>query len=211
MVTKSLIGFSATTRKRNFCGCRISDNKFIGIIPRFIGDWSRLEKIHLFASGLKGPIPDALARLEILVDLRISDMTGINSFPNISSKYMNTLILRNLSLSGQIPSFVWSMPVLKTLDVSFNKLSGEVDLQGKVPKYTYLNDNMLSGNVGSGAFLNNESYIDLSYNNFSYPSSCPDKSININSYRSSYLQKNLTGLLPCASPIKCNYLHYAHP
>ncbi|WZY77837.1 hypothetical protein YC2023_024221 [Brassica napus] len=42
-------------------------------------------------------------------------MTGINSFPNISSKSMNTLILRNLSLSGQIPSFVWSMPVLKTL------------------------------------------------------------------------------------------------
>ncbi|XP_013597279.1 PREDICTED: probable LRR receptor-like serine/threonine-protein kinase At1g29720 isoform X3 [Brassica oleracea var. oleracea] len=157
---------------------RISDNKFNGIIPRFIGDWSRLEKIHLFASGLKGPIPDALARLENLVDLTISDMTGINSFPNISSKSMNTLILRNLSLSGQIPSFVWSMPVLETLDVSFNKLSGEVDLQGKVPKYTYLNDNMLSGNVGSGAFLNNESYI--------------------------------TGLLPCASPIKCNYQRSLH-
>ncbi|XP_013597278.1 PREDICTED: probable LRR receptor-like serine/threonine-protein kinase At1g29720 isoform X2 [Brassica oleracea var. oleracea] len=174
---------------------RISDNKFNGIIPRFIGDWSRLEKIHLFASGLKGPIPDALARLENLVDLTISDMTGINSFPNISSKSMNTLILRNLSLSGQIPSFVWSMPVLETLDVSFNKLSGEVDLQGKVPKYTYLNDNMLSGNVGSGAFLNNESYIDLSYNNFSYPSSCPDKR---------------TGLLPCASPIKCNYQRSLH-
>ncbi|CAN7030096.1 unnamed protein product [Brassica oleracea var. botrytis] len=189
---------------------RISDNKFNGIIPRFIGDWSRLKKIHLFASGLKGPIPDALARLENLVDLRISDMTGINSFPNISSKSMNTLILRNLSLSGQIPSFVWSMPVLNTLDVSFNKLSGEVDLQVKLPKYTYLNDNMLSGNVGSGAFLNNESYIDLSYNNFSYPSSCPDKSININSYRSSYLQKNLTGLLPCASPIKCNYQRSLH-
>ncbi|CAF2159746.1 unnamed protein product [Brassica napus] len=121
---------------------RISDNKFIGIIPRFIGDWSRLEKIHLFASGLKGPIPDALARLENLIDLRISDMTGINSFPNISSKSMNTLILRNLSLSGQIPSFVWSMPVLKTLDVSFNKLSGEVDLQGKVPKYTMYHDSL---------------------------------------------------------------------
>ncbi|KAH0868203.1 hypothetical protein HID58_075225 [Brassica napus] len=94
---------------------RISDNKFNGIIPRFIGDWSRLKNIHLFASGLKGPIPDALARLENLVDLRISDMTGINSFPNISSKSMNILILRNLSLSGQIPSFVWSMPALNTL------------------------------------------------------------------------------------------------
>ncbi|RID53350.1 hypothetical protein BRARA_G00751 [Brassica rapa] len=174
---------------------RISDNKFIGIIPRFIGDWSRLEKIHLFASGLKGPIPDALARLENLIDLRISDMTGINSFPNISSKSMNTLILRNLSLSGQIPSFVWSMPVLKTL---------------------YLNDNMLSGNVGSGAFLNNESYIDLSYNNFSYPSSCPDKRYEHEFCMPQYFSYNLfffsnrTGLLPCASPIKCNYQRSLH-
>ncbi|CAH8299361.1 unnamed protein product [Eruca vesicaria subsp. sativa] len=134
---------------------RISDNKFNGTIPGFIGDWFRLEK------------------------MRISDMAGINSFPNLSSKStMNTLILRNLSMSGQIPSYVWSMPALKTLDVSFNKLTGEVELLGKVPQYTYLNDNMLSGKVGSDAFFNNESYI--------------------------------TGLLPCASPIKCKYQRSLH-
>ncbi|XP_048592577.1 probable LRR receptor-like serine/threonine-protein kinase At1g29720 isoform X2 [Brassica napus] len=188
---------------------RISDNKFSGIIPSFIGDWPWLKKIHLYASGLKGPIPDALTRLENLTDMRISDMTGISSFPYISSKSMETLILRNLSLSGQIPSYIWSMPVLKTLDLSFNKLSGEVQSLEKAPQHTYLNENMLSGNIGSGAFLNNESYIDLSYNNFSYPSGCPDKS-NINTYRSSYLQKNLTGLLPCAGPIKCSYQRSLH-
>ncbi|KAF8107801.1 hypothetical protein N665_0116s0008 [Sinapis alba] len=188
---------------------RISDNKFNGIIPSFIGDWPWLKKIHLYASGLKGPIPDSFARLENLTDLRISDMTGISSFPYISSKSMESLVLRNLSLSGQIPSYIWSMPVRKTLDLSFNKLSGEVQSLEKSPQYTYLNDNMLSGNIGSGAFLNNESYIDLSYNNFSYPSGCPDKS-NINTYRSSYLQKNLTGLLPCAGPIKCSYQRSLH-
>ncbi|KAG2265846.1 hypothetical protein Bca52824_072925 [Brassica carinata] len=94
---------------------RISDNKFNGIIPSFIGDWPWLKKLHLYASGLKGPIPDALTRLENLTDMRISDMTGISSFPYISSKSMETLVLRNLSLSGQIPSYIWSMPVLKTL------------------------------------------------------------------------------------------------
>ncbi|CAN7077486.1 unnamed protein product [Brassica oleracea var. botrytis] len=188
---------------------RISDNKFNGIIPSFIGDWPWLKKLHLYASGLKGPIPDALTRLENLTDMRISDMTGISSFPYISSKSMETLVLRNLSLSGQIPSYIWSMPVLKTLDLSFKKLSGEVQSLEKAPQHTYLNENMLSGNIGSGAFLNNESYIDLSYNNFSYPSGCPDKS-NINTYRSSYLQKNLTGLLPCAGPIKCSYQRSLH-
>ncbi|KAJ4894856.1 putative LRR receptor-like serine/threonine-protein kinase [Raphanus sativus] len=278
---------------------RISDNKFNGIIPSFIGDWPQLEKIYLYASGLKGPIPDSIFCLKSLRDLRVSDIAGIESFPNISSKSVMTLILRNVSLSGQIPSYVWYMPHLKTLaveanqfsglipdeignltslirlnlgsnqftgtlpttlarlvnledfrisdnkfngiipsfigdwpqlekmilrnvslsgqipsyvwymphlktlDLSFNNLSGEVQSLEKAPEYTYLNGNMLSGNVGSGAFLNNESYIDLSYTNFSYPSGCPDKS-NINTYRSSYLQKNLTGLLPCAAPIKCS-------
>ncbi|CDY37156.1 BnaA02g24750D [Brassica napus] len=60
-------------------------------------------------------------------------------------------------------------------DVSFNKLSGEVQTLQKAPGDTYLNDNILSGKVGSAAFLNNESYIDLSYNNFTYPSGCSDK------------------------------------
>ncbi|KAF3488809.1 hypothetical protein F2Q69_00053825, partial [Brassica cretica] len=80
-------------------------------------------------------------------------------------------------------------------DLSFNKLSGEVQSLEKAPQHTYLNENMLSGNIGSGAFLNNESYIDLSYNNFSYPSGCPDKR---------------TGLLPCAGPIKCSYQRSLH-
>ncbi|KAH0917898.1 hypothetical protein HID58_025558, partial [Brassica napus] len=188
-----------------FHPCRgVEANQFSGPIPDEIGNLTTLKRLnlasnqftgitnnrHLYASGLKGPIPDALTRLENLTDMRISDMTGISSFPYISSKSMETLILRNLSLSGQIPSYIWSMPVLKTLDLSFNKLSGEVQSLEKAPQHTYLNENMLSGNIGSGAFLNNESYMyvsglhfDLSYNNFSYPSGCPDKR---------------TGLLPCA-------------
>ncbi|CAN7049636.1 unnamed protein product [Brassica rapa subsp. trilocularis] len=185
---------------------RISDNRFNGIIPSFIGEWPQLKKnfVYLYASGLKGPIPDSIFHLKNLQDLRVTDITGIDSFPNITSKSMITLILRNVSLSGQIPSYVWYMKGLKTLDLSFNNLSGEVQSLEKAPEHTYLNGNMLYGNIGFGAFLNNESYIDLSYNNFSYPSGCPDKS-NINTYRSSYLQKNLTGLLPCAGPIKCSY------
>ncbi|CAH8299185.1 unnamed protein product [Eruca vesicaria subsp. sativa] len=204
-------GILPTTLARlvNLKDFRISDNKFNGIIPSFIGDWPQLEKIYLYASGLNGPIPDSIFRLKNLRDLRVSDITGIESFPNISSKSVMTLILRNVSLSGKIPSYVWYMPHLKTLDLSFNNLSGEVQSLEKAPEYTYLNGNMLSGNVGSGAFLNNESHIDLSYNNLSYPSGCPDKS-NINTYRSSYLQKDLTGLLPCAGPIKCTYQRSLH-
>ncbi|WZZ03867.1 hypothetical protein YC2023_089788 [Brassica napus] len=101
---------------------RISDNRFNGIIPSFIGEWPQLKKIYLYASGLKGPIPDSIFRLKNLQDFdlfiirrRVTDITGIDSFPNITSKSMITLILRNVSLSGQIPSYVWYMKGLKTL------------------------------------------------------------------------------------------------
>ncbi|KAF3517636.1 hypothetical protein DY000_02064197 [Brassica cretica] len=110
----------------------------------------------LQASGLKGPIPDAVARLENLTNLIISDMTGINSFPNISSQVIQNLILRNVSMSGPIPSYIWSKPVLRSLDLSFNKLTGVLGIN-LVPKLTYLTGNMLSGEIKSGVYLNSKS------------------------------------------------------
>ncbi|WZZ16296.1 hypothetical protein YC2023_109385 [Brassica napus] len=180
----------------------VSDNNFNGTIPEYIGNWSRLQRLGLLASGLKGPIPDAVTRLENLIDMSISDTTGINSFPNMSSKAIRKLILRNVSLSGAIPSYIWSLPELKTLDLSFNSLTGEVRGIQSAPKFTYLTRNRLSGDAGSGVFLNSKSNIDISYNNFSWSSSCQEKS-NINTYQSSYLKNNLTGILPCAGPINC--------
>ncbi|KAG2318958.1 hypothetical protein Bca52824_012171 [Brassica carinata] len=167
---------------------RVNDNNFNGTIPAYIGNWSQLQRLGLKASGLKGPIPDAVARLENLIDLSISDTTGITSFPNISSKVITKLILRNVSLSGPIPSYIWNLLDLRTLDLSFNSLTGEVRGIQKAPKYTYLTRNRLSGDAGPGGFLNSKSNIDISYNNFSWPSSCQDKR---------------TGLLPCAGPVNC--------
>ncbi|XP_056847272.1 probable LRR receptor-like serine/threonine-protein kinase At1g29720 isoform X2 [Raphanus sativus] len=192
---------STLARLVNLEDVRVCDNDFTGVIPEFIGNWSRLRNLHLYASGLKGPIPDEVARLENLTELSISDTTGINSFPYISSNAIKNLILRNVSLSGSIPSYIWNKTDLKTLDLSFNKLTGEVEVV-KAPKNTYLTGNMLSGNISSGVFLNDKSNIDLSYNNFSLPSSCQEKS-DINTYRSSNWKDNLSGMLPCAGPIKC--------
>nr|VDD36520.1 unnamed protein product [Brassica oleracea] len=179
---------------------RVSDNNFDGTIPAYIGNWPRLQKLYLYASGLKGPIPDEIARLENLTNLFITDTSGINIFPYISSQAIETLILRNLSLSGPIPSYIWNMPKLRILDLSFNNLTGDVH-GGKAPAYTYLTRNRLSGEVESGAFLKSDAQIDLSYNNFSWWPRCQENS-NINTYRSSYLN-NLTGILPCAGPINC--------
>ncbi|KAH0868215.1 hypothetical protein HID58_075237, partial [Brassica napus] len=89
---------------------RVSDNNFQGTIPEYIGKWSQLEKLHLYASGLKGPMPEEVALLENLTDLRISDTTGINAVPILSSKdIIKTLILRNVGLSGSIPPYIWNL------------------------------------------------------------------------------------------------------
>ncbi|KAJ4879960.1 putative LRR receptor-like serine/threonine-protein kinase [Raphanus sativus] len=195
---------SSLARLVNLDKFRISENNFSGTIPEYIGNWSRLQRLDLQASGLTGPFPDAVARLENLTYLFISDMTGINSFPNISSQTIKDLMLRNVSMSGQIPSYIWSKPDLRSLDLSFNKLTGEVLGINLAPKFTYLTGNMLSGEIKSGVYLNSRSNIDLSYNNFSWPSSCQERS-NINTYRSSSLKNTLTGLLPCAGPITCKH------
>ncbi|KAG2265843.1 hypothetical protein Bca52824_072922 [Brassica carinata] len=206
---------STLARLVNLTDFRVSDNNFQGTIPEYIGKWSQLQKLHLYASGLKGPMPEEVALLENLTDLRISDTTGINAVPILSSKdIIKTLILRNVGLSGSIPPYIWNLKKLKTLDLSFNRLTGEV--HGEVngvyapPPYTYLTGNRLSGNVESSGFFNSDSNIDLSYNNFSWSSTCHEQS-NINTYRSSHLMNNLTGLLPCAGPINCtDYQGFLH-
>ncbi|XP_010549447.1 PREDICTED: probable LRR receptor-like serine/threonine-protein kinase At1g29720 [Tarenaya hassleriana] len=167
----------------------ISDNNLSGNIPDLIGNWFQISRLYLFASGLRGPIPDSLSRLENLKELRISDTTGIDSFPNISSNVIRHLTLRNVNMSGPIPPSIWQKE-LYTLDVSFNKLTGEVPTTRNPPKYTYLTGNMISGEAGSGVFLTTPSYIDLSYNNFTWSSKCVERS-NINTFRSSNMKNNL--------------------
>nr|VDD36525.1 unnamed protein product [Brassica oleracea] len=205
---------STLARLVNLTDFRVSDNNFQGTIPEYIGKWSQLKTLHLYASGLKGPMPKEVALLEKLTDLRISDTTGINAVPILSSKdIIKTLILRKVGLSGSIPPYIWNLKKLKTLDLSFNRLTGEVhgELNGvNAPKYTFLTGNRLSGNVESSGLFNSDSNIDLSYNNFSWSSTCHEQS-NINTYRSSHLMNNLTGLLPCADPINCtDYQGFLH-
>uniref|UniRef100_M4EMZ8 non-specific serine/threonine protein kinase n=1 Tax=Brassica campestris TaxID=3711 RepID=M4EMZ8_BRACM len=150
----------------NLTKLHLASNKFIGRLPVTLARLVNLEELFLHASGLKGPLPEAVARLENLVDL----------------------ILRNVGLSGSVPSYIWNMSKLNRLDLSFNKLTGELQEVQQAPPHTYLTNNMLSGNVESASvYLHSKSVIDLSYNNFSWSSSSRDKR-----------------LLPCAGPTNCS-------
>ncbi|KAH0917890.1 hypothetical protein HID58_025550 [Brassica napus] len=203
-------------RLKNLKNLRFSDNQLNGSIPQFIGDLSKLKRLELYASGLREPIPDSIFRLENLIDLRISDTTaGLGQFPNIISKNLKYLVLRNLNLTGPIPTTIWDLPsqshgFVSFIDLSFNRLTGEIPANAVAPKYTYLAGNLLSGKIESGPFLTASTNIDLSYNNFTWSPSCREKT-NVNTYESSQSRNRLTRLLPCSAISQCqNYSKSLH-
>ncbi|CAF2159735.1 unnamed protein product [Brassica napus] len=198
-------------RLKNLTNLRFSDNHLNGSIPEFIGNLSKLKRLELYASGLREPIPDSIFRLENLVDLRISDTTaGLRQFPHIISKNLKYLVLRNLNLTGPIPTTIWGLPNLMTLDLSFNRLTGEIPADAAAAKFTYLTGNKLSGKIESGPFLTASTNIDLSYNNFTWSPSCRERD-NVNTYESSRSKNRLTSLLPCSAISQClSYIKSLH-
>ncbi|KAK4857616.1 hypothetical protein QYF36_003500 [Acer negundo] len=183
---------------------RISDNSFNGTVPEFIGRWTKLNRLEMYTSGLEGPINATIFALENLNDLRIIDMIGPEfDFPKLSNKNMKYLVLRNCSMSGSIPPYIWDMGVEETLDLSFNKLEGGITHINRMARYIFLSGNMLTGTI-PGSFLNTEQQLDLSYNNFTLPTSCPkNSSSKINLYQSFSWEHNVSGHLPCPSRSIC--------
>ncbi|KAI3842953.1 hypothetical protein MKX03_013440 [Papaver bracteatum] len=141
--------FSKLTSLEDF---RISDNQFTGKIPSFIRNWTNLTRLEIHASGLEGPIPPDISALENLITLRISDLNGKDggSFPPLNNlKSLKTLTLRSCNINGTLPAYLASMESLRSLDLSFNKLSGEIPKTPFINPSNYLTGNLLTGPLPS--------------------------------------------------------------
>ncbi|XP_031263676.1 probable LRR receptor-like serine/threonine-protein kinase At1g29720 isoform X2 [Pistacia vera] len=185
---------------KNMKKFRISDNSFTGTVPEFIGGWTNLEMLEMYSSGLEGPIPATIFSLGSLDDLRITDMNGPKfPFPNLTSNLFKKLILRNLNMSGSVHTN--NFEVTTTLDLTFNKLEGEINGIRTTPNFMFLSGNMLSGSI-SETFLDTSKYLDLSFNKFTPLSSCPENS-NLNMFRSFYSKNNISGNLSCPRISRC--------
>ncbi|KAL4627271.1 hypothetical protein ACB092_05G156200 [Castanea dentata] len=130
---------------------RISSNNFTGRIPDIFRTWKQLQKLEIQASGLEGPIPPSISALSNLNELRISDLFGEGSkFPSLHGMTnMSRLLLRSCNIYGPIPPNISDLKQLRILDLSFNKLEGNVpDLGGLAHlDYTFLTSNLLTGNI----------------------------------------------------------------
>ncbi|KAL4579478.1 hypothetical protein LXL04_015626 [Taraxacum kok-saghyz] len=112
----------------NLTDMRLSDNNFTGKIPDYISNWTQIEKLHMQGCYLEGPIPSSISLLTKLNELRISDLKGTgSSFPRLQKMDdLSKLVLRNCLINGTIHDYLGNMRTLKTLDLSFNNLTGKI-------------------------------------------------------------------------------------
>ncbi|KAG6743535.1 hypothetical protein POTOM_052234 [Populus tomentosa] len=86
-------------------------------------------------------------------------------------------VIRNCSISGEIPPYIGDWSSLKYLDLSFNSLTGGIPDSMKKLNLSkmFLTGNMLNGTVHSWVPRTIEDKADLSYNNFEIPRDGPKK------------------------------------
>lgn len=106
---------------------QLDNNHFEGsTIPASYANMSKLLKLSLMNSGLRGPIPD-LTKIPHLgyLDLSSNQLTG----PIPATKFsddITTIILSNNSLTGNVPAAFAGLPHLQILSLANNRFKGSL-------------------------------------------------------------------------------------
>ncbi|XP_073006943.1 probable LRR receptor-like serine/threonine-protein kinase At1g53440 isoform X1 [Typha latifolia] len=184
---------------KNLTDFRIDGNPITGKIPSFFGNWTKLQR-DMQGTSMEGPFPAVFSTLSSLTDLRITDLKGDGKFPPLQKmKKMKELVLRNVSISGELPDFLGDMTKLKVLDLSFNNLTGPIpssyDGLANSIDFMYFTNNKLKGTIPNW-ILRSGKYLDLSFNSFTgSPSSCQLGNVNLFSSYSTADKNSISGCL----------------
>lgn len=157
----------------NLVGITFDGNQISGTIPDSYGSFSNLfTSMTLSRNRLTGKIPATLAKLDLsFVDLSRNTLEGDASvlfgsdkntqkiilaknlfafdFGKVGlSKNLNGLDLRNNRIYGTLPKGLTGLKFLKTFNVSFNNLCGEIPQGGNLQRFdasSYANNKCLCG------------------------------------------------------------------
>ncbi|XP_024197730.1 probable LRR receptor-like serine/threonine-protein kinase At1g53430 isoform X2 [Rosa chinensis] len=163
----------------------VSGNYLSGPFPDFIANWTSITELYLNGNNFHGKIPAGIFNLSDLRILAISDVEDSHfQFPpstQVTSSF-SILILRNCSITGQIPYYIGNMSSLSNLDLSFNSLTGSIpdSLKNLDLSYLSFSNNMLTGEVPNWIQNAVWSKMDLSYNNFSKLTFKPSTKLDLN-------------------------------
>ncbi|XP_048329897.2 probable LRR receptor-like serine/threonine-protein kinase At1g74360 [Ziziphus jujuba] len=128
----------------------LSENGFVGEVPREISNFQNLVTLDLWGNSLSGRIPSEIGRISSL----------------------QTLFLGKNNFSRDIPESLLDLNKLEVLDLSWNRFGGSIqDILGKFKnvKSLGLQGNLYSGGIDTSGILNlpNIFWFDLSFNSFS--------------------------------------------
>ncbi|KAF8029487.1 hypothetical protein BT93_E2021 [Corymbia citriodora subsp. variegata] len=153
------------------------------------------------------------------VDRRISDIDGpLQLFPALDNMTgLVKLVLRSCNISGQIPAYMWKLQNLELLDLSFNKLTGQIPATINLKRiiFIFLTGNLLTGSVPD-SILKEGTSVDLSYNDFTWqgpqqPACQGNMNLNVNLFRSPLAENNSGRGVQCLENFQCpHYLSCLH-
>ncbi|KAL0306221.1 UNVERIFIED_CONTAM: LRR receptor-like serine/threonine-protein kinase [Sesamum radiatum] len=145
----------------------MSNNRLVGGIPPSISGVENLEFLDLHSNALTGPLPDTLPKSLQFVDISDNRLTG--DIPKELGQLPSLEISLNLScnqLTGEIPSEFSDLDKLGNLDLSYNKLSGKLDILKNLQNLVSLNVsfNEFSGDLPNTPFFRKLPLSDLAGN-----------------------------------------------
>ncbi|GKV33171.1 hypothetical protein SLEP1_g41706 [Rubroshorea leprosula] len=186
----------------------LSNNEISGSIPSFFFDLVHLTTVNLSSNNLTGTItPHMLSKLVDLEDLDLSN-NNLLSLSNNGTVVNNSILpsLRSLTLSScnmhKFPSFLKKAEKLQELDISKNKISGQIhkwEIEGMSLSKLDLSYNFLTGIDLFG--FGNLQYVDLRSNLLQ--GSLPILSTTWHSMQQLFISgNNLTGEIPSSY---CNF------
>lgn len=146
----------------------VSSNQLTGTLPGDIFNAKVLSAFAAVDNGIHGSIPHDVCHSKLLTALLLDGLMSSSSCQHKMIAGVNTYTLGD-SNRGGVPQCLFSMPVLKTLHLSGNALTGSIDSNVNIS--ARLTDLSLSHNDLSGAIpvqlqKHNWSNFDLSYNKF---------------------------------------------
>ncbi|XP_058221396.1 probable LRR receptor-like serine/threonine-protein kinase At1g53430 isoform X2 [Rhododendron vialii] len=199
---------------KNLTDFRIDGSTLSGNTPALIGNWTKIDRLDMQGTSMDGPIPSTISQLKNITELRISDLNGTSmTFPDLQEmKQLEILILRNCLITGSIPDYIGEFTALKTLDLSFNMLTGQIPATFRSLKlnFMFLNNNSLSGAVPDW-IINSNNDIDISYNDFIGSSTvgCQSSTVNLISSHSTAESNSVAWCLRKDLPCSKTPKHYS--